>query len=177
MRTDTIQISGSGKGFEAALDETKKAAAFRGLERKPSLRLQLLTEEMLCMLHSVTGEAKASFWIESEGRRFEMHLTCMTGMDKEKREALIASTTAKKNAAANSFLSRLRDVFEEAMASTVERTYFELPTDIQADLTGRSFDDPEWDRYEQSVLLRLADDVSIAIRGKEIHMTVTKTFA
>ncbi len=36
---------------------------------------------------------------------------------------------------------------------------------------------PEWDRYEQSVLLRLADNVRIAIRGDQVNMTITKDFS
>ena len=97
-------------------------------------------------------------------------------MDKEKRRLLIDSTTSRKNAAANSFISRLRDAFEEAMLSDTSTQLYELPADIQADLAGRDFQSPEWDHYEQSVLFRLADDVSIGIRGGMVSMTVTKNF-
>ena len=63
------------------------------------------------------------------------------------------------------------------MASEEESTYFELPVELQADLAGRVVDDPDWDRYERSVLFRLADNVKIDIRGGLVHMTVTKSFA
>ena len=38
-------------------------------------------------------------------------------------------------------------------------------------------EDPEWDRYERSVLKKTADDIRIGIRGKKVDMTVVKRFA
>jgi len=176
MKSDIVIIDNQCGGFKAAVEQTRKTAAYNGLDRKNSLYLELFAEEMLSMIHSVTGEVKASFWLEAENNRFDLHIATKTVMDAEKRAMLIASTTSKKNEIANSFLGRLRDAFEQAMASQAEHTYFELPNEVQADLAGRVFEDPEWDRYEQSVLLKLADDVKIAIRGGQVDMTVSKTF-
>ena len=176
MKTDVIQIDNLGNGFREAVEETKKAAEFQGLTAKQALHLQLFAEEMLSMAHSVTGEMKAAFWIESEDKAFDLHMTTQTVMDKEKRYLLISSSTAKKHEAASSFLGKLRDAIERAMASDVERTYFDLPEALRSDVGGVA-KDQEWDRLERSVLLKLADDVKIAIRGKEVHLTVSKKFA
>ena len=56
MRTDTIYIDNKGVGFENALKETEKAAAYKGLNHAESLHLQLCAEEMLSLARSVTGE-------------------------------------------------------------------------------------------------------------------------
>ena len=111
MESDIIQIDNLGNGFEQAVEETKRVAQFRGLDHKNSLRLQLCTEEMLSMAHTVTGEMQASFWLESEGNCFALHMTTNTVMDKMKRSLLISSATSRKNEAANSFLGKLRDAF------------------------------------------------------------------
>ena len=177
MKSDMIQIDNQGTGFDKAVAETERTARFQGLNHKESLRLQLCVEEMLSMARSITGEMLASFWLESVGKKFELHMTTKTVMDKEKRYLLLSSSTSRKNEAANSFLGRLRDAFEEAMTADADHEYFDLPVELQADLSGRSIENPEWDRYEQSVLLRLADNVKIGIRGGEVHMTVIKTFA
>ena len=177
MKSDVILIDNQGNGFSEAVQQTKKVAEYRGISPKETMRLQLMAEEMLSMARSVTGEMLASFWIESEGHEFELHMTTKTVMDKEKRYLLLSSSTSRKNEAANSFLGRLRDAFEEAMTADADHEYFDLPVELQADLSGRSIENPEWDRYEQSVLLRLADNVKIGIRGGEVHMTVIKTFA
>ena len=176
MKSDVILIDNRGNGFAEALKQTGKVAEYRGISPKDTTRLQLMAEEMLSMARSVTGEMQASFWIECEGTAVELHMTTKTVMDKEKRYLLISSSTSRKNEAANSFLGRLRDAFEEAMTADTDREYFDLPIELQADLAGRPIDTPEWDRYEQSVLLRLADNVKIGIRGGLVSMTVSKDF-
>ena len=177
MKSDVILIDNLGNGFGDAVKETKKAAEFRGLSHKDALQLQLMAEEMLSMARSVTGEMQASFWLESQEKAFDLHMTTKTVMDQEKRYQLISSSTSRKNEAANSFLGKLRDAFEQAMVADVERTYYELPQEVLSDLPNRFSEDPEWDRYEQSILHRLADNVKIDIRGQLVHMTVSKRFA
>ena len=176
MKSDIVLIDNHGNGFDQAMEQTRKAADFRDISHHDANRLQLIAEEMLSLARSITGEMQASFWIESEGRRFELNMSTNTVMDMEKRQLLISSTTEHRNAAANSFLGKLRDAFEAAMAAEKDYESYELPPEVQADLVGRNFESPEWDRYEQSVLFRLADNVSIAIRGGRVNMTVTKYF-
>ena len=120
MKSDVIKIDSRGNGFREAISQTGKTAVFTGLDANESLDLQLLTEEMLSLVRSVTGEVEASFWIESENKAFELHLTTQTVMDKEKREQLIASSTSRKNDAATGFLGKLRDKLEEAMTAKAE---------------------------------------------------------
>ena len=177
MRTDTVTIDNQGNGFGNAIDETKKIAQFNGLKEQDSIHLQLFTEELLSMARSITGEMKANFWIENEGNTYIMNLTTDTVMDKAKRDLLISATSNRKNDAAKTFLGMLRDAFEEAMLADEERAaIYELPADIAADLSGKYIEELEWDRYESSILLKLADDVKIGIVGGKVHMKVSKTF-
>ena len=173
MKSDIIHIDNCGNGFQDALEQTAKAAEYRGLSHKEALRLRLCTEEMLSLARSVTGELQASFWLESEGKKFDLHLSTKTVMDREKRERLIASASSRKNEAANSFLGRLRDAFEAAMVSDPDT---DIPDDVLDDLANYVIEIPEWDEYEQSILRNAADDVKIAIRGGVVDMTVSKSF-
>ena len=173
MKSDIINIDNLGNGFQDALEQTAKAAAFRGLSHKEELRLRLCTEEMLSLARSVTGELQASFWLESEGKKFDLHMSTKTVMDREKRERLIASASSRKNEAANSFLGRLRDAFEAAMVSDPNT---DIPDEALDDLANHVIEIPEWDEYEQSILRNAADDVKIAIRGGIVDMTVSKSF-
>lgn len=176
MKSDIIRIDNQGHGFQNAVAETKKVAAYQSLDARSSLRLELITEEMLSLARSVTGEMQASFWLEATGRSFELHMMTKTVMDKEKRQLLISSTSSRKNEAAKSLLGHLRDAFEQAMAAEPTHPENDLPVEILSDLVYQKYDDPEWDGYERSVLRRLADDVKIAIRGGLVDMTVCKTF-
>ena len=173
MKSDIIKIDNSGNGFQEALAQTTKTAQFRNLTHKETLQLRLCAEEMLSLARSVTGEMQATFWLESEGKQFDMHLSTKTIMDKEKRNNLIASATSRKNEAASTFLGKLRDAFEEAMVTEVD---YSIPEDAVDDLANHPIVIPEWDEYEQSILREVADEVKIAVRGDTVDMTITKSF-
>ena len=178
MKSNVIIIDNQGNGFDKALEESRKVAAYEALTHKESLQLQLCAEEMLSLARSITGEMQASFWIEAEDRAFNLHMTTKTVMDKEKRSLLLGAATSGKNEAAKSFLGSLRDAFEHAMAADVDHSN-DLPEDLLNDLPNHVIEcmDPEWDKYEQSTLKRLADTIRIGIRGDDVDMTVSKHFA
>ncbi|MBQ8305250.1 MAG: hypothetical protein IJX90_03425 [Blautia sp.] len=176
MKSDIIRIDNLGGGFSDAIAAAASTAAYRGLNEKESKQLQLLTEEMMGLIRGVTGEVEATFWVESEGRAFDLHLGTKTAMNWKKRENLIDSTTNQQNEAATTFLGKLRDIFEQAMAADVPLTPHELPGDIWYDAPQKPLEDSEWDGYEKSVLHRYADSVRIGIVGGEVSMIVRKTF-
>ena len=175
MKSDVISITNYGDGFERALEETRKVSAYKGLGEKDSLHMLLFTEEMLSMARIVAGDMAANFWIETEGKTFVLHMSTNTKLDKVKRAQLLDAATSRQNEAANSFLGKIRDAFEQAMASDV--SYDEAPYDVLSDIVGREITDPEWDEIECSILRRLADNVKVSIRGNAVDLTVTKSFA
>ena len=175
MQSDVIMIDNNGNGFEDAIEQAALSAAFRSLSPKDTLHLRLCAEEMLCLARSVTGGMSASFWIESTGRQFYVHMTTKTVMDREKRELLLSSATSQKNEAANSFLGKLRNAFEEAMCAEPDYSY--IPDEVVSDLSNRVIECTEWDKYEQSVLQKVSDNVKISISGNTVDMTVEKCFA
>ena len=178
MKSNVINIDNQGNGFENTIEEARKVAAYEALSHKDSLHLQLCAEEMLSLIRSVTGELKASFWIETEGKTFCLHLSTQTVLDKEKRAQLLASSTSGKNEAAKSFLGQLRDLFEQALTAEANHNS-DLPDDVLDDLANHTIEctDPEWDEYEQSTLRKLANTIKIGIRGGTVDMTVITSFA
>ena len=178
MKSNVIMIDNRGNGFEKAIEEARKVAVYEALSHKDSLHLQLCAEEMLSLVRSVTGELNASFWLETEGNVFCLHMSTRTVLDREKRAQLLASSTSGKNEAAKSFLGQLRDMFEQAM--TAEPNYNnDLPDDVLDDLANHTIEctSPEWDEYEQSTLRKLAKTIKIGIRGNAVDMTVITSFA
>jgi hypothetical protein len=173
MKSDIIKIDNMENGFRDALLQTTKSAQFRDLTHRQTLQLRLCAEEMLSLARSVTGEMQATFWVESEGRQFDLHLSTKTVMDKEKRENLIASATSRKNEAASTFLGKLRDAFEQAMAMEVD---YSIPDDALDDLANHPIVVPEWDEFEQSILREVADQVKISVIGDMVDMTITKSY-
>ena len=139
------------------------------------MKLELCAEEMLSMARMITGEMEALFWIENEGKAFELHMSTRTVMDKEKRSLLISAATSRKNEAARSFLGKIRDAFENAMAAEVEHCD-QIPMELLHDLPYHAVEDAEWDGYERSVLRRVADQIKVGIRGGMVDLTVCKSF-
>ncbi len=176
MKSEIIRIDSQGNGMDEALDQAKKVAVFCELIPKAALQLQLMTEEMLCLARSVTGSMQASFWMEGNSRLLEIHMTTQTFMDREKRSLLLSVATSRKNEAAKSFLGRLRDAYEEAMTADATHEDLHLSGAMLADLPSGPLGGEDWDRYEHSVLRRLADDIRIGIRGENVEMTVSKAF-
>lgn len=204
MKTDVIEITPGGEGIDRALLETERAAAYRGLDPKQALRLRLLTEEMMGMLRTLIGEEQFSYWIESKGSVFSLHLETQTIMTQMLREALLQTSSSGKNAAAKGFMGKLRDIFTrlaDADASSAYRyeygygyvdvTGFDASMDMSpnAMLYGwslRAYKDavaenkekePEkWDELEKSITAKLADDVKIFIRGNNVEMVIEKSF-
>ncbi len=175
MKSDIIAIDNQSNGFNNAVEETKKVAAYQNLSHKDAICLQLCAEEMLSMARSITGEMKASFCLEKAGKRFELHMSTTPVLDKEKRWQLISAATSRKNEAAQTFLGKLRDAFENAMTADVNHGD-QIPNEILADLPNRFIEDPEWDGYERSVLRRVSDEVKVGIRGGMVELTVVKAF-
>ena len=204
MKTDVIVISPTGEGMAEALKETERAAAYRGLTPKESLRLRLLGEEMMGMLRTIVGDGRASFWVEAEDKVFSLHLAAGVRMTADMREELLKTATSGRNAAVKGFMSRIRDIFTQLTEpdstaidpkdygfSYVDVSSFDASMGVTTHgmLYGWSMkeyrsaveehraEEPEkWDELEKSITARLADEVKVFIRGNTVEMVVEKAF-
>ena len=204
MKTDVIAISPLGEGMAEALKEIERAAAYRGMTPKESLRLQLLGEEMMGMLRTIVGEGKSSYWVEAEGKTFSLHLRAGVRMNADLRDDLWKAATSGKNAAVKGFMGRIRDIFtqlsepdgatmdpKEYGFSYVDVSSFDASMGVTTHgmLYGWSMkeyrspveehraEEPEkWDELEKSITARLADEVKVFIRGNTVEMVVEKAF-
>ena len=204
MKTDVIVISPTGEGMAEALKETERAAAYRGLAPKESLRLRLLAEEMMGMLRTIVGEGKSSYWVEAEGKAFSLHLAAGVRLDAGMREELLKSSTSGKNAAVKGFMSRVRDIFTQLSEpdsaaidpkdygfSYVDVSSFDASMGVtthgmmygwsmreyrDAVYEHREQEPDKWDELEKSITARLADEVRIFIRGSTVELVIEKAF-
>lgn len=205
MKTDVIEITANGTGFTRVLEETERAAAYRGLEPKQALRLRLLAEEMTGMLKTLVGDERFRYWIETEGRVFSLHLETQTIVTRALREALLKASSSGKNAAAKGFMGRLREILTTMSESYVPAAVAEMgygysyvdvidfdesmdmsPNAMLYGWSLRAYRDavtenkekePEkWDELEKSITAKLADDVKIFIRRNNVEMVIEKTF-
>jgi len=197
MKTDVIEVQSNGKGTEEALRQVEAAAVFKNLDQKSALHLRLLAEEMMGMLRAMVGDVKASFWMEDLDKAFELHLQTTTLMDPEKRKNLLSVSSSGKNAAAKGIMGKIRDIFEEAMASRngEDAILYEdwrfssgeaagMP--MMGDVSSWSLNQyrsrleknktEEWDELEKSIVANLADEVEIYIKGSSVELVIYKKF-
>ena len=210
MKSNIIPVTNSGEGMSAALEEVTASANYRGLSSKETLRLHLLSEEMLGMLKEITGQTEAKFWVESEGEQFALHLLAHPIVTGRMREELLSVSSTGKNAAAVGVMGKIRDIFERAFdatevsdsssyymqgllltssseeidpmtysanASMVSWSMQKYKTTVAEQREREPAAKEEWDELEKSIVAYLADEVSIAIRGKEVEMVVYKDFS
>lgn len=200
MITEVISITSSGENMDAALDLSRKTAAYNSLSPKSTLQLRLLAEEMMGIMRSITGETKGKFWIEAENGVYQLHLVVDAALTREKRDQLLATASSGRNDAARSFMGRLREFFfgrvdEEIAAydNTVlaggvmpdgsrPMTDWEWRmTRYQDALSAAKAEKTEaadaWDELEKSVVSNVADDVKVSIKGFQTEMTIIKKMA
>ena len=201
MKTDMIVVSSRGSQMEKALEQAEKVAAYKGLSGKNALHLRLLTEEMMGMMRSITGETEGVFWIEDENDVYRLHLQVTTRMDSDKRMQLLSAASSGKNESARGLMGKLRDFFDrgadEDIASLssplILPSMYEdssLPTmdwewsmmryeEALAPSVQRQEKEAleAWDELEKSVVARVADDVKVSIRGRTVEMTLEKKMA
>ncbi len=201
MRSDTIHVTNEGVGFAEALSQTERVAAFKELPEKSALHLRLLAEEMMGIMHALTGEKKADFWIDDENGVFSLHLSSFAEMDSQMRKKLLSVSKSGRNDAARGVTGKLRDLFERFMAPgdmsigqslaaglccesmDPEFGVMRLAPDdywslrrYSAALERTAEPDENWDELEKSVVANLADDVRIGIKGRNVEITIIKKF-
>lgn len=197
MKTDVITVSSSGSQMETALGQAEKVAAYKGLSVKDALHLRLLTEEMMGMMRSITGETKGQFWIEDAEGVYYLHLQVNTRMTMEKRESLLNVSTSGRNENARGLMGRLRDFFDRGSDVDVIQASPMLMSGMYEHSSSPSLDwewrmtqyqnavedgvrrndstaREAWDELEKSVVAHAADEVQIAIRGQTVEMILTK---
>ena len=201
MRTDVITVSSRGNRMEAALAQAEKVAVYKELTGRNALHLRLLTEEMMGMMRSITGETEGKFWIEDEEGVYQLHLQVNTSMDSEKRDQLLSASSTGRNESARGLMGRLRDFFdreadadiasfaspvllpgayEQSSTPTLDwewsmmRYEYALENRMQQNDSAAREAREAWDELEKSVVARVADDVKVSIRGRTVEMTILK---
>ncbi len=201
MKTDVIMISGDGRRTEKALQQAEKVIAYKELKGKNALHLRLLTEEMMGMMRSITGETEGKFWIEDQDGEFQIHLRVVTRMDSGKRDRLLSVSSSGRNESARGLMGKIRDFFDRsadddlaaysgalmlpemydystAVTPELEWSMMEYENALSGRLKNHEAGAEEaWDELEKSVVAHVADDVKVYIREGVVEMVIFKKMA
>ena len=186
MKSDVIIISNDGRGMDDALVQAEKTAQYKELQARDALHLRLLTEEMLGMMRSITGEREGRFWIEDQDDVFQLHLQVETPMSFDKQEKLLAASSSGKNEAAKGIMGKIRAFFDPLdwadapmpMNPEVMNSAGTWSMNAYRQMVKESLDQKQegaaeaWDELEKSVVSNIADDVKVSIQGRRVEMII-----
>ena len=111
-----IVVDSHGHGMQEAIDETAALGTECGLEKKDTLRLRLLSEELFGLMKSVVGNVSGHYWVDQEDQLFAIHLeTDVASMDREMRRQLLSVSSSGQNAAATGLIGKIRDMISVMM--------------------------------------------------------------
>ena len=194
MKTDIIMISSEGNNMEAALSQIDKISVYKQLSSKSTITLRLLTEEVLAMMRAIAGNVNGEFWVEDQDGVYELHLFVRTLVDDKIREQLLAASSSGKNEATRGFMGKICSFFEPSFGVPMFSAGFAGGVPQMHESYTWSMEDyrdqlrqhremeqrrsqEEWDELERSVVAKVADDVKVSIRGRNVEMTIIKKLA
>ena len=203
MKTELISISPNGTGMDKALELTEKTGAFCGLDNKASLRLRLLSEELIELMRSFTDDLVGYFWLEAQDNVVEIHLKTVIPMDLKTRKEIIAVSSSGKNSAAKGMMGKIREMIAtatlpddpetKAMADqalglmalgsqmgTYQGSYSWSMSTYVASID-KAYDvqteaKEAKDELEKSIVANLADDVTVHIVNSDVEIAIYKAF-
>ena len=193
MESNIYKIKKGETDLFPLLKETEKVAKYNELNAKETLSLRLLAEELVSMLPSIVKNYDGEFWIVNHGNCYELCVKFLVGnMNISTRERLISVSKNSKNSSVVGITGRIREAFDymttdtdSPMISPAGKYGFATNIDFsqiwslkqyQAGVTADEAEKEKWDEFERSILVKLADDVEVGVKGKSVTITIKKTF-
>ena len=199
MKSNICKIDNSTKDLEAILKESEKVAVYNELDRKQTLQLRLLCEEIDGMLPNIVDRFNGELWIEFEGGECRVNVALrFDEFSAEKKADLIKLAKNKKNAAAAGVVGKIRSALENFFLEpdnfgggdmSLESRYFVTkycdPMEYACVWSLGSYVNSvkkekkteEWDELERSVIASVADDVIVGVKGTRADIIIVKKFA
>ena len=194
MKSDVCRLEKNMSDFHRIPAEAGKVAAYNNLDERQSRRLRLLSEELIGMLPELLEFGKGEFWIENDGKSFELHVSVtpedIVDIDEKK---ILSVSKSGKNAATKGIINKIRVAAQMMILSYGESStaysydFYDMGmvtgmhnyanawslTSYKEQVTSHK---EEWDELEKSVIANLADDVIVGITGKKVEIVVVKNF-
>lgn len=158
---------------------------------KDTTHLLLLTEEVLGLVNAIVYVEDGQFYIEKEENEYRIHVSAVADMSSEVKEKLIDASSDGKNQSYRGVSGKIFKVIDtvftnealEAVAvNAIDRQMYGSAYPVTSNTWSLASyyestkkDEEEWDGYERSILLKLADDVLVSARGDKLHITVVKS--
>lgn len=204
MVSDKFMVNSDAERMAASRYATESFAWKAGLDRKDTLRLDLLVEETLGMTKAMLEDFYGQLWFVANGKTCEIHFEATADMDSGKKRELLDLSSTGRNAAAKGFMAKVGGVISDLLhgfgnsldaygAETIRYGIVHTPfmagpnMDItpiwtleayRADLAraGEERAAEALEDLEKSIVASLADDIVVGVRGDRVDLIITKKF-
>ena len=199
MKSAIITVTSSGQGIEEALSMTERFGKELGLAGKPVLHLRLLAEELFGMLRSIAGSVEASYWLDADGKKAELHMNSDVEMSLEMREKFLSASSSGRNDAAKGLMGRIRDMIGEMLLTAQDSAPYSMYNsnylysaddpfgdyvwsmsyyveELQKKMETAKEAQEAWDELEKSIVASIADDIKVRIKGRNVEIILIKAF-
>ena len=194
MQSNICKIEKGSQRTDDIFRESEKVAKYNDLNHKQALQLRLLCEELVNMLPSIISRFSGEFCIETQGNDYTLCVNVLVdNMDIETRDRLIKVSKNNRNASAVGITGKIRAVFdymalggEDPMMPSASRYGFSSDVDFSSVWSLRQYQDgvradneqgsAEWDELERSIIVHVADDVLVGVKGNNVKMIIKKKF-
>ena len=206
ITSDKFMVNSDADRMAAARYATENFAWQVKLDKKDTLRLDLLVEETLGMVKTMLEDFYGQIWFAADGKTCEIHFEATSNMNADKKDELLSVSSTGKNAASRGFMAKLGEMISGALRSagrtlntydqeTMKYGIVHTPspmmgnTDMMTvwtlqtyrsdlDLARGDSDNAEeaWDELEKSIVAKLADDIVVGVKGDRIDLVISKKF-
>lgn len=201
MMSEVYSISTQGE-HDHILDEFEAFAKENGCTDKQAMTIRLLSEETMSMLNNVIRFFGGQMWIEkttiADKDEYDINVKLRGAVGYTAKEELL-SVVDGKNAANVGILGKisgfLTDIltYEDDLSDENLANLYPMMAYGMGGITGDVYlntwslveyqkrlsqkeKESEWYGLEKSIIINMADDVVIGVKGKEVTMSVKKTF-
>ena len=113
MISDVCKIENGTSDLEKILKESEKVAIYNEFNKKQTMQLRLMCEEIDGMLPNIIDNFKGDFWIEYKDGVCKVNVSInIPELNVDKKEALINFSKNKKNAGAVGIVGKIRSAIE-----------------------------------------------------------------
>ena len=205
MVSEKFMVNSDAERLAASRYATENFAWKVKLDKRNTLRLDLLVEETLGMVKATLEDFYGQLWFAEKDGVCEIHLEATANMDSAKKRELLAVSSTGKNAAAHGFMAKLGELISGALygigdsidtygQETIRYGIVHMP---YTDMTGMDLT-PVWtlqayrsdlaqaddgditaealEDLEKSIVASLADDIVVGVKGDRVDMIITKKF-
>ncbi len=197
MVTDKFKVDSEGNGWEEAMNEAEHCGDYCGIAKNDTLRLRLLTEELLGLMKSTVGKFSGNYWIEkTNDNTFKIHLNSDVFVNMEQRDELLsaAKTSSKEKKSIFSMIKGVWKDYLDAQSVIMSDPNAQMQVNIMGmDVTASGLPLYSWslnnyidnmpeeekaekDELEKFILKSIADDLLVSVRKDFAELTAVKKF-